>query len=279
MKKEEIEFFDIHSHLHSDFFKEDSKKVIKEMQEKNIWTISIGVDIEDSKKAVNLARENENIFSTIGQHPLDNPSEIWVEEKYQKLLNENIGNIVGIGECGLDYYWPKKDLESGKISEEDFFEEKIRQKILFKKQIDFSQKNNLPLMLHIRSFENGDAHKDALEILDEKQKEFDGKIRANFHFYTETVNITREILKRGYSISFPGVITFANIDDSIKETPLEKIMSETDSPFATPKPHRGKTNTPIFVEEIVKKIAEVKNLDFKKVKKQMIKNALNFWGI
>ncbi|HIP33812.1 MAG TPA: hypothetical protein EYG89_03580, partial [Bacteroidia bacterium] len=79
-------------------------------------------------------------------------------------------------------------MESGKISEEDFFEEKIRQKILFKKQIDFSQKNNLPLMLHIRSFENGDAHKDALEILDEKQKEFDGKIRANFHFYTETVN-------------------------------------------------------------------------------------------
>jgi len=170
-------------------------------------------------------------------------------------------------------------LEVGKISENDFLDEKNRQKELFKKQIDFSQKNNLPLMLHIRSFKNGDAHKDALEILDEKQKEFDGKIRANFHFYTETVNITKEILKRGYTISFPGVITFANIDDSIKEIPLERIMSETDSPFATPKPHRGKTNTPIFVGEIVKKIAEVKNLDFEKTKKQMIKNALNFWGI
>lgn len=276
LDKKNIEFFDIHSHLHSSFFKEDNKKIIKEMKEKKIWTISIGTNLNDSKKAVKLANENENIYSTIGIHPTE--KEIFQPEEFQKLISEN-KKIVGIGECGLDYFWPKKDLETEKINIEELENEKIRQQILFERQINFAVKNDLPLMLHIRSFEGGDAHKDALDILDRKQEEFDGKIRADFHFYTEGIGMTKEIIKRGYSISFPGVVTFANLDESIKEIPLEKIMSETDSPFATPKPFRGKTNTPIYVEEIVKKIADVKNKGFEEVKTQMVKNALGFWKI
>jgi TatD DNase family protein len=88
--------------------------------------------------------------------------------------------------------------------------------------------------------------------------------------------VVKEILKRDFMISLPGVITFVNLDDSIKQIPLEKLMVETDSPFAAPIPYRGKTNLPIYVEEVVRKIAEVKELDFEEVKKQMIKNALGF---
>ena len=134
-------------------------------------------------------------------------------------------------------------------------------------------------MLHIRSFENADAHWDAFKILDQKQEEHQNKIRADFHFFTEGPEIAKEIIKRKYMISLPGVITFANLDKSILEIPLENIMVETDSPFATPVPHRGKINTPIYVIEVVKKIAEVKSLEEEEVRKKTTKNALKFFSI
>jgi len=105
MKKEEIQFYDIHSHLHSNFFKEDVGKVLKEMRDKNIWTNTIGVDFEDSQKAVELAQKNENLYATIGIHPVDNKDVDFEEKKFQKLFDENKENIIGVGECGLDYYW------------------------------------------------------------------------------------------------------------------------------------------------------------------------------
>ena len=272
----EKKYFDIHSHLHSDFFKENNTAVIEEMKEKGFWTISVGVDFEDSKKAVELAEKNKNIFATIGIHPTE--KENFNEEKFQKLL-ESSKKIVGIGECGLDFYWPKKDLESGKIGEADFAAEIERQKKLFKKQIDFAVKNILPLMLHIRSFENADAHWAAFEVLDQKQKEHKGKIRADFHFFTEGPEIVEEIIKRNFMISLPGVITFANLDESIKKIPLENLMIETDSPFAAPKPYRGKINTPLYVDEVAKKIAKVKDIDIEEVRKKTFQNAEKFWLI
>jgi len=428
MKKQinKIKYFDAHSHLHSDFFnkKENGQEVAEKMADEGICSTIIGVDFVDSEKAVQMAQKNENLFCAIGQHPLDNPSEIWDEKKYQKLIYEDnteqeilnifeknkhkticvvattstgkstmikkigvgvdmddivfknlssdekgyvrnkewsqdIGDfmekrskeiivikkgepvfgtivydtdiviyldiddgilksrvkkrgvkiesalkmkewiekkvdktnaeviklkirqkkVVCVGECGLDYYWPSLDKKKGKISESDFENEKKRQKKLFENQIDFAVKNELPLMLHIRSYENADAHRDAFEILDKKQKEHKGKIRADFHFFTEGPEIVAEIIKRGFMISLPGVITFADLDKSILEAPMESIMSETDSPFAAPKPFRGKTNTPLYVPEIVKKIAEVKKLSIEEVRKKTVENAIGFFGI
>ncbi len=274
-----INYFDAHSHPHDFKLKEEREKILKQMKNLGVFTIAIGTDKKESLEALNLAKNNENIFCSIGQHPVDNKTEIFDENFYQKILDENKNKAVCIGECGLDYYWPKKDLEIGKISEADFLEEKIRQKNLFEKQIDFSIKNNLPLMLHVRSFKNSDAHFDTFEILDKKQKKYNGKIRANFHFFTENKKIAEEVIKRGFFISFPGVITFADLDEVVKEVPIEKIFSETDSPYATPKPFRGQKNNPVFVKEVVKKIAEVKNLDFEECNKILIKNAVNFFNI
>lgn len=286
-----MKYFDIHSHLHSGFFKENTEEIFKKMIEQEIGTILVGVDFLDSEKAVILSKnqkDSANIWACIGQHPVDNKKEIFKEEKYQELLNQNREKIVAIGECGLDYFWLNKDLKGGKISEADFAAQKQKQKKLFEQQINFALKNNLPLMLHVRSFKNADAHKDTLKILDKKQAELkhlskvgilSKKIKANFHFFTENLEITKEIIKRGYYFSFPGVITFANLDEVIKIIPLEKIMSETDSPFATPVPYRGKINNPTYVKEIVKKIALVKNISENKCQKQLLKNTKNFFNL
>jgi len=269
-------FFDIHSHIHSDFFKGNKKPILEEMKKKNIFTISVGVSYNDSKEAILLSSKYNNLFATIGIHPLE--KENFEEDNFQKLLDQNKNKIVGIGECGLDYYWPNNDLKGGKICEADFALELKRQNKLFIDQINFALKNNLPMMLHIRSYKNSDAYFDAFEILKKYQNT---NLKVNFHFFTENKIIVKKILdlNNNYTCSIPGVVTFANLDESIKLLPLEKIMSETDSPFASPIPFRGKQNTPLHIEEIVKKISEIKKIDIEKTKTQLVNNALNFWNI
>ncbi len=268
---QEINYFDIHSHLHSDFFQKDTETIIKEMKKKKIWTISVGVNFNDSKKAIALSQKHTNIFATIGIHPTE--KETFDEKKFQKLLDNN-EKIVGIGECGLDYHWPTIDYNKNKITKEVLEEEKKRQKKLFTQQIDFAIKNSLPLMLHVRPYKNSDAYTDALKILDDYK---DNNLKVNFHFFTDTPDIAQKIIKRNFSLSLPGVITFADLDLNIKKTPTKNIMSETDSPFASPKPYRGKTNTPLHISKIVEKITDIKK--HQEVKNLLVKNALNFWNI
>ena len=294
MKNKKINFFDIHCHIHSQDYadKKEREFLYKKLLEKKIFANLIGVDFKDSKKAFEIASEKENFFCSMGQHPVDNEIEVFEEKKYQEILDKdaektNADNkvfpaqkkIICIGECGLDYFWLNKDLESKKKNIQEVESQKKRQKDLFEKQIDLAVKNDLPLMLHVRSFKNSDAHFDCFEILDKKQKEHNGKIKANFHFFTEGPEIVLEIIERGFFISLPGVITFANLDKSIEKIPIEKIMSETDSPYATPKPHRGEKNSPLFVPHIIAKIAKVKNISEEKCNEILIKNALDFFKI
>lgn len=272
-------YFDIHSHLTEKRFDAVRDDIAQEMLEKGIGTISIGVDQSESQSAVAFAQKHPNVYASIGQHPVDNKTELFDLNFYQNLLDKNKEKIVCIGECGLDYYWPKKDIEKGTSTIEDFEKEKARQVDLFCQHIDFAAANNLPLMLHVRSYKESDAHRDTFEILDRKQKEHKGKLRANFHFFTEGPDIAKQIVERGYTVSFPGVITFANLDETIRVVPIESMFSETDSPYAAPKPFRGQDATPLMIQQMVKKIAEIKNLDEEVVQIQLIKNTINFFGI
>ncbi len=268
-----IVIFDTHSHLHSNFFKKNSEEIAKKMEEKNIWTISVGVSQKDSEQAVKFVKNKKNFYCTIGIHPTE--KEVFNEHIFQTLLNKNRNKIVGIGECGLDYYWPNKDLRAEKINNNDFNNELMRQKKLFIKQIEFASKNNLPLMLHIRPYKNQDAYNDALTILKQYPQ-----LKANFHFFTENANLAHQIQQnKNYTISIPGVCTFADIDNTLSILNLKQTMIETDSPFATPKPFRGKINTPLYVEKIAEKIAEIKKINIKNIKKITIQNTLNFWNI
>jgi TatD DNase family protein len=255
----EIKFIDIHSHLGFGDYGQDLKEVIKRMEENGVATITVGTDLESSKEAVRITDENENIWACIGAHPADKRDFVFEEKDFAELVKNP--KVVAIGECGLDYFKLTENIE----------EEKSRQKKEFIKQIEFAIKYDKPLMLHIR-----EAYEDAYEIL----KKYEGKTTGNMHFFAGSLDFAKKIIELGFTISFTGVITFARqYDEVIKNIPLEKMHAETDAPFVAPIPYRGKRNEPIYVIEVVKKIAEIRGEDFETVREQLLKNSKDFFNL
>jgi len=260
------EFIDIHAHLQDKQFDTDREELIAKLEEKNIWSIQVGTDNKTSAQAVDLARRHDHLFACIGIHPVDKKDEVFSGDIFQGLVNS--GRVVAIGECGLDYYYFKKG--------EDVNAEKERQKNLFLAQLEFAVAHDLPLMIHCRPLQGSDedAHRDMLTMLTEKKEEYGDKLRGNIHFFTSTLEIAESYIALGFTLSFPGVITFAReYDEVVRTVPLEMIMSETDSPYAAPLPFRGKRNEPAYVEEVVKKIAEIRGQEPSLVKKTLVENA------
>lgn len=258
----EIKYIDIHSHLGFADFGKDTDEVIKRMKDAGVMTITVGTDLKSSIEAVKLAEANENIWACIGAHPEDKT--IFFDEKdFAELVKSP--KVVAIGECGLDYFRLKENIEP----------EKARQKKEFIKQIEFAIKYDKPLMLHIRPGQANDAYKDAYEILHKyKGLHGQGKARGNVHFFAGDLEWGRKFFGLGFSLSFTGVITFADqYDEVIRNIPLDSIHAETDSPYVAPVPYRGKRNEPSYVAEVVKRIAELRGEDVEKVRKQLLENA------
>ncbi|MGB8815850.1 MAG: TatD family hydrolase [Minisyncoccia bacterium] len=261
-----MKYIDIHSHLGFDDYGTDQKEVIKRMQDADVATIVVGADLESSKEAVKVATENENIWACVGMHPNDNPTEVFNEKNYEELVKNP--KVVAIGECGLDYFFKDESLALEGLSLEKV---KQKQKENFIKQIEFAIKYKKPLMLHIR-----DAHDDAYEIL----KKYEGKVFGNLHFFTSSLKNAERFIGLGFTISFPGIITYLrDFDKVIKSIPLDKIHAETDSPYASPLPHRGERNEPSYVIEVYKKIAEIRGEDPEKVRLQLLENAKKVFSI
>ncbi|OGD66990.1 hypothetical protein A2442_02545 [Candidatus Campbellbacteria bacterium RIFOXYC2_FULL_35_25] len=267
-----INYFDIHSHLESSRFEEDREDVISRMKDEGVFTIAIGTDLENSKKVVRLADKYENIFASIGLHPTDT-NEDFNETDYAELV-KNL-KVVAIGECGLEFSRLGEDSEGDPKSLEMIGQERQRQIDIFKKQIDFAVKYDKPLMIHCR-----DAHFEAINILTEKKEQYGAGLRGDIHFFSGDVDIAQAYLDLGFTMSFTGVLTFTkDYDEVVRFIPLERIMSETDAPYVAPVPYRGQRCEPSYVEEAVKKIAEIKGLDYEIVKKAMVENAVRFFGI
>jgi TatD DNase family protein len=262
-----LEYFDAHSHLYFPDYDEDREEEIAKMKKEKIGTICVATDFESSKKVIELAEKHENIFACIGQHPGDITTNSVFEEKFAKLIDHK--KVVAVGECGLDYFRLPKD-------EAEVQDLKRIQKTIFEYHIDLAISYDKPLMLHIRSSKGtNDAYYDALEILEKHDKLAGARLRGNAHFFAGDTDILRRLLAIDFTVSFTGVITFTrDYDELIKYTPLDMILSETDAPFVAPVPHRGKRNSPLFVPEVVKKIAEVKNEPFEVVKKAIKANVL-----
>jgi len=245
-------------------FDADRDEVVADLREKEVGAICVGVDFETSKKAVELSGANPDIlWATIGLHPTDNLKEEFDMEKYLKLGSDP--KVVAIGECGLDYFRDQKP------------ETKERQKELFKKHIELAGKLNKPLMIHARpSKDSMDAYEDVLILLESKAP----KLMANFHFFVGDLETAKKILEKGWTISFDGPITFtSDYDEVIKNIPLANIMAETDAPFVSPVPYRGKKCEPWMVEEVIKKIAFLKNLSFKETVFVLNANVKRVFGI
>ena len=281
-KIENLKYIDCHSHPHDEKYKRegvDVDKVLRDLELDGGATIAIGTDYNLSVEALELAKKHENVWCTIGVHPADNHAEIW-DEKFQKLFDENKNKIVGVGECGLDYYY------FDKIKKEkpdfDIDAEVERQKILFKQQIEFAIKNNLPLVIHGRPSKNSmDAYRDVLDILEDVKKGGEAAaLKGHAHFFVGNLEIAKRFLEIGFLVSFDGPITFTTeYDEVIKFLPMENIMIETDSPYATPTPFRGQINYPIYVKEVAKKIAELKNLTQEEVLEITKNNAIKLFNL
>lgn len=270
-------YIDIHSHVNFKAFDEDRDVVIRRALDAGTWVINVGTQIDTSKKAIEMAHQyEEGVYAIIGLHPIHTGAsfhdekelgeggkeftsrgEVFDKEKYIELCRDE--KVVGIGECGLDYY----------RCDPEYVE---KQKKAFIEQIEVANEVGKPLMLHIRNNPEDktlNAYRDALEIL--KQH---AKVKGDVHFFAGSVEDAKSFVDFGFTLSFTGAITFGkNYEEVIKSIPLEMIMSETDAPYVTPVPHRGKRNEPIYVSEVVKKIAEIKGLPETKVAEAIIQNA------
>jgi len=272
-------YIDIHSHVNFKAFDQDRDEVIRRALDNDTWVINVGTQVDTSKKAVEMAGQyNEGVYAVIGLHPIHTGAsfhdekelgpggkeftsrgEIFDKNAYRELLKDPKANkkIVAIGECGLDYY--RCTPESVEKQKEAFIE-----------QIELANEFKKPLMLHIRS-----AYSDAFTILKKH-----AKVKGDVHFFAGTWQEAKNFLDFGFTLSFTGVITFTHdYDEIIKNTPLNMIMSETDSPYVAPVPYRGKRNEPAYVSEVVKKIAQIKNLSEIEVAEAIIANAKRVFGI
>ncbi len=258
-----MKFFDSHCHLQLSQFDADRDTVLAHMQEKEVGAIVVGTDFATSKTAVELAEKHDFLWASIGLHPNDNLEEKFDEASFATLATHP--KVVAIGECGLDYF------RSGGTPEE-----KSAQKERFVAQIELAKKSNKALIVHCRN-----AHEDTLEILSSYSSELENKkLSAVIHFFTGSGELAKKYLDLGCYLSFPGPITYTNMyDESIRVALIDRILCETDSPFAAPVPFRGKRNEPVYVEEVVKKIAAMKSLATQIVAEHMVKNSRTVFGI
>lgn len=256
-----MQLFDAHNHLHSREFDEDRDEVLKHMEVRGVGGVVIGTDLELSKSALALANTKDFLWAAVGLHPNDNQDERFDISKYEELAKHP--KVVAIGECGLDYFRSVGTLE-----------EKLAQRERFIAQGNLAQKVNKALVIHCRN-----AHDDMLEILKEKK----WSMPVVIHFCTVTGEIAKQYIELGCYLSFPGPITYTDMyDDSILTAPLDKILVETDAPFAAPVPYRGKRNEPVYVEEVVKKIALLKEVAFDEMAIKILENsrrAFNLAGL
>lgn len=251
---------DSHAHLEGERYDEDRKELIERFEEdKVLLVINPAFDLDSSKKAVKLAQENEKIYAMVGTHPHDakdySPE---VRDQYIELVKNN-KKVVAIGEIGLDYYYDHSDREV--------------QKKVFIDQINLAKQLDLPIVIHSR-----DAIEDTYEILSTHAKD----MKVLLHAFSESWEVCERYLKLGFKIAMGGVVTFKNANKLLRvgeNVPLESLLLETDSPYLTPTPYRGKRNQPAYTHFVAEKIAELKSLDVDIIRKHSLDNTLEFFNI
>lgn len=251
----DIRYFDAHSHLNFSQYDSDRDTIIARMRTEGVATITVGTNIETSQEAVVLAHTYEHLFATVGVHPTD-----WEKgfdrEAFQSLTDEK--KVVAVGECGLDYFRSQEGKEE--------------QRALFETHITLAQEANLPLMIHGRPSKGTmDAYEDILDILKGSLADSTGDV----HFFVGNTEIARRFLEQGFTVSFDGPITFTHdYDEVVQYVPADMLLAETDAPFAAPEPYRGTRNEPLYVKEVVKALARIRNEDEEKLRTQLITNVL-----
>lgn len=245
---------DTHVHLNADQYDEDLEAVLGRAEEAGIEKmVVVGFDRKTIERTMSLIDEYDNVYGVIGWHPVDAVDCTDEDLNWIEALSDH-EKIVGIGETGLDYHWDKspKDI----------------QKEVFRKQIALAKRVNLPIIIH-----NREATRDCVDILKEEGAEEIGGI---MHAFSGTPDIADEVIAMNFYVSLGGPVTFKNAQepkDIAKHVPIDRLLVETDAPFLTPHPHRGKRNEPALVKLVAEKIAELREMPYEDLAKQTTENA------
>ncbi|MBK9449003.1 MAG: TatD family hydrolase [Bacteroidetes bacterium] len=254
-----MKMIDTHSHLYSKQFKGDLDEAVKRAKEVLSHVFLPNIDLPSIAEMNAVAdRDRSFFFPMMGLHP-GSVGEDWADVLAAMEKEWDRGGYVGVGECGLDYYWDKTFIP--------------QQKAALRLQIEWAKAKNLPLILHCR-----DSMDDVIELVREGQ---DGRLKGIFHCFTGTVEHAKQVQDLGFVMGIGGVLTYKTSDlpAVLKEIPLEALVLETDSPYLPPVPHRGKRNESSYIPLIARKLSEVKEVSLAEVARVTSATALRVFGM
>ncbi len=276
---------DTHCHINFSMFRDDVDEVIRRSLSENVWMVMVGSECKTSRRALDLANKYEKgLYAAVGLHPSNLIDKQWEEdgvshssqaENFNYEIYEKLGQlekVVAIGEIGLDYYRLDKDADVGAI--------KKQQQDIFLQQFKLARSLDLPVIIHCRQ-----AHDDMIKIISDFRKDnkhlFESKSPVGvMHCFSGDEDLAWKYFSLGFVISFAGLVTFSKQwDNLIRKMPNDRFVLETDSPYLTPEPHRGKRNEPIFIKFIAQRIAEIKNLSPERVAELSTENAKRLFKI
>ena len=251
--------FDTHAHYNASQFDADRDAVLSALPGQGVGlVVNPGCDLESSRQAIALAEQYPFIYAAVGVHPEDCAG--WRDSDVEELRKMSARpKVVAIGEIGLDYYWeenPSREL----------------QKRVFRVQMELARELDLPVIVHDR-----EAHGDSLDIVREYPQ-----VRGVFHCFSGSVEMAQELVRRGWMISFTGVLTYKNARKAVEAAraiPMDRLMLETDSPYMAPVPHRGERNHSGFVAHTCQKLAEIKGIDPEECARITMENGRRFFQI
>ncbi len=253
--------FESHAHYDDEAFNEDRRELLKELPEKGIeYVVNVGASMESTKSSIALAGEYDYIYAAVGVHP--NETAPLTEEfiQYMKYAALHNKKVVAVGEIGLDYYWnePEADI----------------QKKWFVRQLDLALEVDKPVIIHSR-----EAAKDTADILLGNEYK---ALRGVIHCYSYSPEMAKQYLAAGYYLGVGGVVTYKNakkLVETVQLAPLSRLLLETDSPYLTPVPNRGRRNSSLNLPYVVEKIAQLKNVSREEVAAVTNENARRLFGI
>lgn len=249
--------FDTHAHYDDKSFDEDRSEVLKMLPKNNVFAVvNAGADIESSVKSIEISKEYDYVYASVGIHPENIPDD---KSDYMKILEDLLKNekVVAIGEIGLDYHYTKDN--------------KADQIELFENQINLAVNHDLPIMVHDR-----EAHGDTMDLLKKHNP------KGIVHCFSGSVEMAKEVIKLGMYIGIGGLITFKNAKTAVsvvENIPLSSIVLETDAPYMTPVPFRGTRCNSSHIKYTAEKIAEIKKIDVNEVLKITKENALKLFNL
>ena len=278
-----MKFFDVHTHIQFEAFKDDLDEVIKRAREAGVSMINVGTQFDTSKAAIDLADKRKGLWATVGLHPIHTSKSFHDEqelgggeaakaftsrgEEFDYEFYKNLAlnpKVVAIGECGLDYY--------RNVNQELVIK---KQEEVFRKQVELAIELKKPLMIHCR-----EAFNDLISILNSYFLIHNSQNPGVIHFFSGTTEDAKALMNLGFSFSFGGVITFTrDYDELVRYIELDRILLETDAPYVAPIPYRGKRNEPSYVIEIAKKIAEIKDVSLEEMAMITTENAKKVFDI